>query len=173
MCLSSDSVYANLHSIYRVTSADWVQDYFEVINMDQASTSIECMIMPSNESGCHVSELHRVSLKNPSIFMWVNFVICVLTCIMADFVIMYFGLVYICNVLYHIYVWKCMKYECVCNSEYNIRKENCKGHNSIRRNKDISITERWSVHKGIFKKNLVARSKIYYFILIGELIKIL
>ena len=53
-----------LHSIYRVTSVDQVQDYFEEISMDQASTSTDCMMMLSNDSGCRVSELHQVSLQS-------------------------------------------------------------------------------------------------------------
>ena len=51
MCLLSDSVYAKLYSIYRVTSADQVQDNIKVISMDQYSTSTECMMMLSNDSG--------------------------------------------------------------------------------------------------------------------------
>ena len=64
------------------------QDYIEVISMDQASNSTKCIMMLSNDSGRRVSELHQVSLQNLSIYMWADFVILVLTCMMADFVIM-------------------------------------------------------------------------------------
>ena len=90
----SNLVSTKLHSIYRVTSADQVWDYSEMINMDQASTSLKYMMMLSNDSGCCVLELHQVYLQNPSIYIWVNFVILVLTCVMANFVIMGIGLIY-------------------------------------------------------------------------------
>ena len=70
--------------------------------MDRASTSIECMMMPSNDSGRRVLELHQVSFLNPSIYIWVDFVMLVLTCMMTNFVIL--NWIDICNVLYHIQV---------------------------------------------------------------------
>ena len=37
------SLYTEFHNIHWVTSVDQVQDYLEVINIDWASTSTECM----------------------------------------------------------------------------------------------------------------------------------
>ena len=39
------SLYVEFHNIHWVTSANHVQDYLEVISLDQASTSTECMTM--------------------------------------------------------------------------------------------------------------------------------
>ena len=85
---SYDSIHAEFHNIYQVSSVDQVQDYLEVISIDWASMSTERITMPRNDSGCHVSKPHRVTLQNLTVFMWVDFVIFVLTCIMANFVIM-------------------------------------------------------------------------------------
>ena len=60
------SLYVEFHNIHQVTNADQVQDYLEVISMDRASMSTKCMMMSSIDSGCWVSEPHRVSLHNPS-----------------------------------------------------------------------------------------------------------
>lgn len=74
--------------------------------MDWDSTSTKCMKIPSNDSVHHVLEPHRVRCLNPSFFIWADFVIFVLTCNVADFVIIYLDW-YIFKVLYHIqmYVW--------------------------------------------------------------------
>ena len=84
--------------------------------MDRASTSTECMTMLSNDSGFHILEVHLVSLQNPRFFIWADFVILVLTCIMTYFVIMYFGLVYIyvmCCIISNYILGK--GYECECD----------------------------------------------------------
>ena len=60
------------------------------------------MMMLGNDSEQCILQLHQVILQNLSIYIWADFVILVLTCVMVNFVIMGIGLIYKCNVLYHI-----------------------------------------------------------------------
>ena len=52
------SLYVEFCSTNQITIVDWVQDYLEVISMDWASMSTECMMMSSIDSGCQVSDSH-------------------------------------------------------------------------------------------------------------------
>ena len=82
------NLYVEFYSIHQVTSLDWVQDYLEVISMDQASMSTKSMMISSTDYGCWVSKPHRASLQDPSFYTLFDFVIFMETSIMANFVIM-------------------------------------------------------------------------------------
>ena len=93
-CQPSDLVATKFLSVHGVTQWWLSSRYFEVVSMDQASSSIECQSFISVDNVFHVLQHHRVFLQNPSYGSWADFVNYDEIGIVAYSSKLWFGLVY-------------------------------------------------------------------------------